>query len=231
MKQVIPVLLVGLMGMSAIGVARAGYITGTLWENNPNAGNAAIANIPTGPTTTPYVTFTANAVQFSSFGNAGNTGNGSLDYTVGSWLTSLGAANNIVYYNGAASTDPLWQSGGTPCPCNGSFIALTGTDYFTTGQSFTVTQDDGLQMRVGSAGSPQFVFSNPGPTSPVTSTHTYTGNTGDFAFTFAYGECCGAPAVLETNLAAPGSVPEPSTLALLGLGLAGLGFAWRKRKA
>ena len=213
MKLAIPGLLIGLMGMSVIGVAHADYITGRLWENSANVSNATIANIPVTPAN---VTFTANGVQFSSFGNTSNTGNGSLDYTVGSWLNSLGAAHTIVYNTPATSGDSF----------NNSFVALTGTAYFVNGQSFTVAHDDGLQMQVGSV----MVVNAPGPTSPTTTSGIYTGPTGDYAFTIAYGECCGPPAVLETNLV-PSDVPEPSTLALLGLGLAGLGFAWRKRKA
>jgi len=52
------------------------------------------------------------------------------------------------------------------------------------------------------------------------------GAAGLYSFTLNYCECCGAPAVLVTNL---GSVPEPGRLALLGSGLRGLaGVARRK---
>ena len=74
------------------------------------------------------------------------------------------------------------------------------------------------------------VVSAPGPTAAVSTTGTYTGAPGTFAFTLAYGECCGAPAVLDVNLPLS-STPEPSTWAMMGLGFAALGFAgYRARK-
>jgi hypothetical protein len=51
------------------------------------------------------------------------------------------------------------------------------------------------------------VVSQPGPTSAVTQTFTYTGPTGTFPFDLVYGECCGPPAVLAISL--PLESPNP----------------------
>lgn len=61
------------------------------------------------------------------------------------------------------------------------------------------------------------------------------GDGGSLPFSLIYAECCGGPAVLETNLVGPENppvtTPEPATLLLLGLGLgvAGLGFRRRRK--
>jgi len=96
----------------------------------------------------------------------------------------------------------------------------------TTGETFTFQHDDGLTLVINGL----TVVSAPGPTAAVSTTGTYTGAPGTFAFTLAYGECCGAPAVLDVNLPLS-STPEPSTWAMMGLGFAALGFAgYRARK-
>jgi hypothetical protein len=139
--------------------------------------------------------------------------------SVGTWLSN-GSAFNIVE-NTAGTLASLMDNGSF-----GTLLRFTGFVTITTGQLFTVTHDDGLTLVIGGL----TVISQPGPTSAVTTLATYTGPTGNFAFTLVYGECCGGPAVLQidlpfTNLA---QAPEPTTLALLGLGLAGLGFSRRR---
>lgn len=207
--------LSAMMIVGMAGMARADFITGEAWlVTNTQAGDASPAGIA--GLGAPDVTFTANGVAFSSFGNASNTGNGSLDYTVSSFLTSLGAAHNI---SGTGLSNPLNFNGG------GYLFDLTGTASFTNGQSFTVNHDDGVTMLVNGL----VVLSAPGPTAPVTTTFTYGGPTGNFGFEFVYGECCGPPAVFETTLV-PSNVPEPGSLAILGAALAGWGLMKRRRR-
>jgi len=106
-------------------------------------------------------------------------------------------------------------------------LKFTGNVSVTNGQTFTVTHDDGMTLIIGAT---NLGFS-PAPTSPVTTTATYTGPTGNFAFTLVYGECCGGPAVLQEDLPCyTPPVPEPPTLLLLGLGLGVAGLGLRRRR-
>jgi hypothetical protein len=58
----------------------------------------------------------------------------------------------------------------------------------------------------------------------------YTGATGNFGFTFVYAECCSLPAVFNTNLAAGGNVPEPTSILLFGTAILGAGFLVRRKR-
>ncbi len=155
--------------------------------------------------TTPDVTFTApTPLSFTSAG--GNT--------VGAFLGSGGAT--ILTGSAAALARNL------DIGSSGTIIDFTGTVSVTNLQTFTVTHDDGLTLNIGAL----TVINVPGPTSPVTTTVTYTGPSGNLPFELVYGECCGPPAVLNISLplVSPpaASVPEPASLLLLGSGLAGM---------
>ena len=195
-------------------LARADYINGIAWSvPAATAGSAPTLGNTPGPGAIEWATFTANGINFS--------GDGFGAYNLGGFLTSGGTASNITYFNGASAATNL----------NNTEWEFTGSAYFANGTTFNVAHDDGVNMYVnGSA-----VLLAAGPTSPVTSTFTYTGTTGMFNFDFIYVECCGGTADFKTTLvpSAPASpAPEPSTPSLLAGGLfLAAAFAARKNLA
>lgn len=198
--------------VASVGLARANTINGSLWHvPEATSLNAIPANVPG---TTPDVTFDVN----SPFNFSGTS------VSVGTWLASSFAFNIV---ENTAGTLASLMDGGNPQV--GTLVEFLGQVSVVNGQQFTVTHDDGLTLIIGSTN----LGFNPGPTSPTTSTATYTGPTGTFAFQLVYGECCGGPAVLQVDLPfqAAGPVPVPAALPLFasGLGMMGL-FGWRRKR-
>ena len=191
--------------LSAVA-AQANIITGRLWHVPEAVSlNAIPGNVPG---SAADVVFQVNS-PMNFFGTS---------VTVGTWLAN-GSAFNIIE-NTLGTLASLMDDG-----VFGTLLEFTGFVTVTTGQQFTVTHDDGLTLIIGGLD----LGFNPGPTPPVVNTATYTGPSGTFAFTLVYGECCGGPAVLQIDLPfSDARAPEPATLALLGLGLAGLGWSRRR---
>jgi hypothetical protein len=185
---------------------QANVISGSLWRV-PEAvsQNAVLANVPA---TTPDVVFDLNSPIDC---NATNQ-------TIGFWLGTCGAFN--VVENTAGTLSALMDNS-----VLGSLLYFTGLVTVANGQQFTVTHDDGLTLIIGGID----LGFNPLPTPPITSLATYNGPSGTFGFQLVYTECCGGPAVLQIDLPFT-FVPEPGALALLGLGLAALGLARRRKQ-
>jgi hypothetical protein len=192
---------------AATGAQAQNVAVGNLWHvPEATSLNAIPANVPG---TTPNVVFSVNSpFNFSGTGA-----------TVGSWLASSSAFNIVENTPGTLAS--LMDNG-----TQGTLVSFTGNVTVTHNQTFTVTHDDGLTLIIGGLD----LGFNPGPTAPTTTTATYTGPSGNFAFELVYGECCGGPAVLQVDLPFTAAVPEPETYALMLAGLGALGFVSRRRR-
>jgi hypothetical protein len=182
------------------GVANANVLTGKAWNVSDSvAQNAIPGNVP----------LTAPDYTFSVQGDPLNLSSGPL-YTVGEFIASGGGT--------------LLTGDGTHT-LEDTLFEFTGNVSVTTGMSFTAGHDDGLTLTIGGLS----VISEPGPTSFVDTTRTYTGPSGTLPFQLVYGECCGAPADMAISLPlnTPGT-PELSTWAMMAVGFAGLGLVGRR---
>lgn len=189
--------------LGSASFARADII-GSLYEGGTlnDWGNGSV--VPSG---TPDVTFSVanGALDFDSR----NAGNG---YTVGGWLATGGAT--ILTGSGEAGNS-----------MDNVAVVMSGLVSVTKGETFSVEQDDGLVLTIDGIN----VLNNPGPNAPTDYSGTYTGPSGDFAFTLDYWEIDGPPAVLSVDLPFTPSVPDGGTTAgLLGMGLASLAVLRRK---
>lgn len=206
---------------------------------DPSCGTACL-DVPmtSVPNTPADVTFSTSIINFSSFGNVTNTGNELANYTIGSFLNSLGAVP-LASQTYSPFTSSLTGNKPTPATsliglCSitcipvgdwtqlyGTFIEITGDLLLTTGSHIKIAHDDGVTLTLGGTLVPGF-------TSPLAADdpeeYTYLGPPGLISFELTYAESVTPPAFLEF------AVPEPGTIALFGASLLGLGWLTRRQR-
>lgn len=169
--------------------ASANTVLGSVWAvTTAIAGSATPANVPSRPAD---LTFSAPStpLDFNSNGASGV----STFYTPASFIGSG---------SGTVLTDP---GGIANTSLDNDLFQIQGNVTVTSGQPFTVAHDDGLTLIIGGS----TVISAPGATVAVLTPGTYDGPSGTFAFDLVYGECCGAPAVLDITLPLVTPSPDP----------------------
>lgn len=188
------------------GTADAAFVDVAVWKvSGAVASNVVPANVPT---TAPNASF-----------------------RVGGTLAFDGSGTDTLATLVAGAPGFGNATGDLSTTADETFWVFTGFLNVTSGQSFTIRHDDGIDLQIGGVS----VIAFPTTTPPRDSSGTFAGMAGVLPFTLLYGQERGN-AVLSFSLPVadaprpPTGVPAPAGAALLGLGLLGLAGARRRRR-
>jgi hypothetical protein len=199
--------------------SHAASVSGSVWEG---ATSYPSSLSPTAPSGTPTATFTVSGVGdlFNFVSGGSNDLTADPTYTLGGYLTSGG--DSVAYATGSGSAGDS---------INNDVFQFTGTTYLAAGTTYGITHDDGMYLFLAPVSSPTSfteAINSGSPTSADLSNFSV-GTSGYYDFNLLYAEVNGAPAVLSGTLGNLSPTPEPSSLMLLGTGLAGLAGVVRRK--
>jgi hypothetical protein len=191
--------------IASAGLAQANTISGSIWTGDATgASNATPANVTAAGS--PNVTFTLTETGL-------NLSADSSHYTIGQFLSSGGGTVSVL-------------TGSTAGTLQNTLFNFTGVVSVTNGQTYSISHDDGVTLIINGVTEVNLPLQTPS----ITENFTWAGLTGTYSYQLVYGECCGAPAQLVTDLPLNSAVPLPGTLPLLGSGLVSMGLLLRRAK-
>ena len=189
------------------------------------SGVNAVFPVPSG---TPDLTFSTNLIQYTTENKA---------YTINGFFVPGSVINPV--FSGAISplvgsavgpNTPLYSETCNPQGpnqgCWGTFIEISGNLLLNNGDHIKIDHDDGVSLALNGVVTNCFV-TNP-PDGHYTASDgpqpcTYNGPSGLVPFDLVYTEG------YEVNARLSLAVPEPATLALMSIGLAGMAFGKRRK--